>query len=456
APAKPAGAPAAPAPAQSAPAPSGSGQSAEGSNPALVRAPADDRRIIYTTEISLLVKSVTEAVATLTNLATGSGGFVAGVESKEEQNLPVTVVKLRVPPARYDATIAELRRMAVEVKSEKATTQDITEEFADVQTQIASLEATHKQLLEILTQAKTVEDIIRINERANSVKLQIDRLKGRLSFLERQSDLATITAFLRPAEGWLARDYSAQRSSLRKAEANKAAAELALQRAKTPEEANAARDRLSESTLEVERLSARLKEIEAAAKRAEVELPQAPPEAASLVNPAQQLPEEYIKARVELRKAERSQDRITKELRRTDLSPEQQTELRNQLRASILEVQRLQAQVRNLTERAQQLAITLPALTPEQEAALIGDPAEPAPAPPSVWRPVRLAWEQSLTFLSTLGVGLLVLVAFFWWLILPLAIAIPFVYRFVANRRRPRVGQPPVSPPPASQPAATA
>ncbi|MBI3967014.1 MAG: DUF4349 domain-containing protein, partial [Chloroflexi bacterium] len=126
-----------------------------------------DRKVIFTTEISLLVRDLTEGVNAVGRFATSAGGFVAGVENREEQGLPVTVVKIRVPPERYEVTMAELRKLGVEVKGEKGTTQDVTDEVSDLQTQITSLEATHKQLLELLSRAQNIDEIFKIRERAD-------------------------------------------------------------------------------------------------------------------------------------------------------------------------------------------------------------------------------------------------------------------------------------------------
>ena len=112
--------------------------------------------------------------------------------------MPVTSIKVKLPPDRYDAAMRQIRALAVEVTSEKATTQDVTEEFSDVQTQLASLEATHAQLLELLKKAQTIDEILKINEKVAQTKAQIDRLKGRETFLQRSSELATITVNAKP------------------------------------------------------------------------------------------------------------------------------------------------------------------------------------------------------------------------------------------------------------------
>src|SRR5207302_10090802 len=97
-----------------------------------------------------------------------------------------------VPPDQYEATRGSIRDLAVDVRSEKATTQDVTEEFSDAQTQIASLEATHAQLLELMKRTGSVEELLKVQQQADQVRLQIDRLKGRATAIERLSSLASM------------------------------------------------------------------------------------------------------------------------------------------------------------------------------------------------------------------------------------------------------------------------
>jgi hypothetical protein len=416
------------------PVPSVPSQPAE---PAVVPAPSIGRVVIYSTDVSLLVRDLGQAIEAMTDIVAQVGGHVAGVENKEEQGQPIATVKLKVPPERYEPTMRQLRGLAVEVTEEKATTQDVTEEFNDLQTQLSALEATHAQLLELMGRAQNMEEILKIQERLGQTKKEIDRIKGRMTFLERSADLATITVRARPAADVLARSFAALRAQLRRAESQRAATTLTLKRARTPEEEATLRDRLAEQSLEIDRLTARLKDIEGKAARAGITLPAAQAdEAPSTGAPAdEELSREYVTLRAQLRAAQVEQDRITRELRQRR-GPED-AELRDRLANAILEVNRLNARVKVVQERAAQLTITLPSLTPEQEAALAGTAVED-PSRPDVWRAARAAWDASLQTLAVAATAVVSAVVFLWWAIPPLALV-----GFWLRRRRPTAAAPP-------------
>ncbi len=366
--------------------------------------------IIYTTEVTLLAESLDSFPDRVGTMALGHGGYVAGVETREENGVPSVVVKVKVPPKEYDAFMRGLRGLGLEVRDEKATTQDVTEEFSDVQTQIASLEATHAQLLELMKRTGSVEELLKVQQQAQQVKLQIDRLKGRATALERLSDLATITVRAQLARVVLQRDYVTARSALRRAETTRASLEAQLKRAKTPEEEASIRDRLGEVALEITRLQSRIADLERTAASAHVELPTSEPTAPS-AGLEETLPKDYIDTRVALRRARYDEAELTRAVRAG--KPEG-----DKLAEAILRVNQLTARLKTIQDRANQAGITLPTLTDEQEAALAGiTPAQTGGL--DVPEPIRNAWDASLRVLLAIGSG----VIFLWWALPLIAVA---------------------------------
>src|SRR5437660_1763707 len=116
-----------------APAPPGNQSPAEAAQLPITQ--ATGRMVIYTTEIAILAQDLQLLPDRLGTLVLAHGGYVAGVETKADAGVPTVVVRLKVPPDQYEATMSGVRNLAVDVRSEKATTQDVTEEYSDTQAQ---------------------------------------------------------------------------------------------------------------------------------------------------------------------------------------------------------------------------------------------------------------------------------------------------------------------------------
>lgn len=162
-----------------------------------------ERLIIKTGNLSLLVTNVRESVGKIHELAESMGGFITNssiseIEEKEGQ-LRATVT-LRVPAEKFGETLETLKNAAVKVKSENITGQDVTEEYTDLQSRLANLEATEEQLLQIMKRAGVIKDVLEVQRELNNVRGQIEQTKGRIKYLEESAKLSSVTVYLATEE----------------------------------------------------------------------------------------------------------------------------------------------------------------------------------------------------------------------------------------------------------------
>src|SRR4051812_716514 len=123
-----------------------------------------DRKIIRNANLTIDVSSTTEAQHRVTTMAESHGGFVVTSESKQREDadparrtLDIKLV-VRIPATHFGAALDEIRGLANNVREENVTGQDVTEEFIDLEARIKTQRALELQFLEIMKQAKKVED----------------------------------------------------------------------------------------------------------------------------------------------------------------------------------------------------------------------------------------------------------------------------------------------------------
>jgi hypothetical protein len=102
---------------------------------------------------------------------------------------------LKVPAGDFDAAMDSLRALGTPLQ-EQVSTQEVTEEYVDLEAQTRSLEAVEAQYLRLLEKAQRIEEILPLQQRVTEVRTQIDRLRGRMNLLQRRADLSTITVSL--------------------------------------------------------------------------------------------------------------------------------------------------------------------------------------------------------------------------------------------------------------------
>ncbi|MBM2826965.1 MAG: hypothetical protein HW403_1029 [Dehalococcoidia bacterium] len=157
-----------------------------------------ERMIVYNTSISLEVQDVQSAMSTVTRIALGAGGYVSGTSSHYQGKEMVATTTIRVPAGVYSQVMADLRALGLRVVLENGSAQDVSEQYTDLQAQLRNLESTEAQYLELMKRANTIDEILRVQQRLSEVRGQIERVKGRMNYLERTSEMAMITVSLMP------------------------------------------------------------------------------------------------------------------------------------------------------------------------------------------------------------------------------------------------------------------
>lgn len=164
---------------------------------------AFNRKIIKDADITLEVDSPLEIRRRVVSIAEARGGFVVTSESKQrssdDPSQQVTDVSLviRVPESQFGPTRDEILKLGGRVLDSKDTGQDVTEEFIDLEARIKTQVALEAQFMEIMKQARKVEDALEVQRQIAEVRTEIEKLQGRKGFLENRSSLSTITVNLK-------------------------------------------------------------------------------------------------------------------------------------------------------------------------------------------------------------------------------------------------------------------
>ncbi len=166
---------------------------------------AQDRMVIYTANLSVQVENLAQSLDVIGRIAKDAGGYLANVNREGRSSASATVT-LRVPAIAYQETLARLRQLAVKVLQENSAAKDVGEEFADLTAQLRNMEAAEAQYRELLRRAQTIDEILKVQQRLEDIRGRIERTQGRMNYLERQTDMATISLAVSevppPAPSW--------------------------------------------------------------------------------------------------------------------------------------------------------------------------------------------------------------------------------------------------------------
>ncbi len=146
-------------------------------------------KIVRTANIDVQVESFDTAWAKANALATTYGGFV----TSSQAGLQRGTITMRVPAAKLDRALADLRKLGKVVQS-TTTAEDVSAQIVDIDARLRVLAAEEAQLLELLGKASGVSQVLEVRDRLNAVRQEIESLKAQKEHFAGQVDYATINA----------------------------------------------------------------------------------------------------------------------------------------------------------------------------------------------------------------------------------------------------------------------
>ncbi|MCY7376262.1 MAG: DUF4349 domain-containing protein [Pyrinomonadaceae bacterium] len=157
---------------------------------------AVERKIIRNADLQLEANAPEEAQIKISQIAEGKGGFVVETQSSASDVKAATrdtvSMTVRVPSAKFDEALNEIRGTASRVIAENVKGEDVTEEFIDIEARLKTQKALEAQFLEIMKRSNSVADALNVQTEIARVRGEIEKIEGRKRFLESQASLSTI------------------------------------------------------------------------------------------------------------------------------------------------------------------------------------------------------------------------------------------------------------------------
>lgn len=100
-------------------------------------------------------------------------------------------VTFRVPVDAFEGTLRDLKGLG-RYRGEQSSSEDVTTQYIDLSGQLAAWRAQEKVFLRLVGEAKSIGDVISIQNQLQSVQSNINRLQGQVNFLRDQSSFSTI------------------------------------------------------------------------------------------------------------------------------------------------------------------------------------------------------------------------------------------------------------------------
>lgn len=154
------------------------------------------RKKIRNGQLRLRVDDVRAAAADIRARVLAMGGEIQDEQENSYDRTREIYLTLRVPAARLDSLMTDLCRDAGQVENRSVSESDITEVYYDTDARLTQKRALEARYLEILKDARSVEDMLAIERELNQVRSDIESMDGQMRMYDKQVAMSTLTVSL--------------------------------------------------------------------------------------------------------------------------------------------------------------------------------------------------------------------------------------------------------------------
>lgn len=163
-------------------------------NPAPVEAPSEfDRKLVKMGDIEFETDNPESTKNAINKALVKYHGYIASEdENKTLERINNTLV-VRLDAKYFDAFLNELGKSIEYFDRKNVNVQDVTEEYFDITARLKTKKELEARYLALLKQAKTIKEILEIEQYIEGLRYQIESYEGRLRYLSDRISLSTIT-----------------------------------------------------------------------------------------------------------------------------------------------------------------------------------------------------------------------------------------------------------------------
>lgn len=150
-----------------------------------------ERKLIKNGDISLEVTDLEKTQNAVENWVKQFGGYISNSNNGEKSSS----YTVRIPAEKFDEAMNAVGNLGI-VKNKNISTQDVSDQFYDLQTRLETKKVLREKLNGYLTRANSMQDILKVESQLNSVQSEIESMEGRLKRLTSQIDFSTISIYI--------------------------------------------------------------------------------------------------------------------------------------------------------------------------------------------------------------------------------------------------------------------
>lgn len=150
-----------------------------------------EKKLIKRGDVSVQVENLSDSLAYVEKWTESFSGYVASSSATERD----AYFSLKIPSARFEEAMNSAGTIG-KVTSHSVNTEDVSEQFYDLESRIENKKIMKEKLEGYLKNASDIKDLLQIERELNSVVSEIDSMEGRMRRLSNQIEYSTVSVHI--------------------------------------------------------------------------------------------------------------------------------------------------------------------------------------------------------------------------------------------------------------------
>ena len=145
--------------------------------------------------LSLEVTNLDSAILNVKNIIAANSGMITSSNSGYSDQ-PYVNINILIPSSEFDGVLEDIKQISSIVNNENIYTNDVTEEYIDIESRLNVMLETEKRFLSLLKTANKIEEIVQVEKELMRIRAEIDSLTGRIKYLTTTTENSQLNLYM--------------------------------------------------------------------------------------------------------------------------------------------------------------------------------------------------------------------------------------------------------------------
>lgn len=162
------------------------------SSPAVEDSKVVEQKIIKTGDIKFETNDLGETYGQMISAVKKHRAFIQNDTEGKDYGSVFRRITVRIPSKNFDSFLADISKGVTYFDNKEISSQDVTEEYIDVDARLKAKKVLEARYLELLKKANKVSEMLEIEAQLSAIREEIEAKEGQLRYMQSQISMSII------------------------------------------------------------------------------------------------------------------------------------------------------------------------------------------------------------------------------------------------------------------------